>query len=144
MAVHWRRHHGRRHHPAPATTSPRSPGGRTNATEARLDQRLDASAQYATRCWQSAGLGPGHARAAVPPAKALEDGDLRGYAVQLGLDVTAFDRDRASKTVLERIQRDVGSDLASAAGTSAPPPCSSTASSADGYDPPTLMAALAP
>jgi len=58
--------------------------------------------------------------------------------------VTAFDRDRASKTVLERIQRDVGSDLASAAGTSAPPPCSSTASSADGYDPPTLMAALAP
>jgi hypothetical protein len=29
--------------------------------------------------------------------KALEDGDLRGYAVQLGLDVTAFDRDRPSR-----------------------------------------------
>ena len=28
--------------------------------------------------------------------KALEDGDLRGYAAQLGLDVAAFDRDRAS------------------------------------------------
>ena len=45
--------------------------------------------------------------------KALEDGDLRGYAVQLGLDAAAFDRDRASKTVLERIQRDVDSGLAS-------------------------------
>ena len=29
--------------------------------------------------------------------KALEDGDLRGYAAQLGLDMAAFDRDRASK-----------------------------------------------
>jgi hypothetical protein len=42
--------------------------------------------------------------------KALEEGDLRGYAAQLGLDVAAFDRDRASTAVLERIQRDV--DLA--------------------------------
>src|SRR6266851_8254881 len=39
--------------------------------------------------------------------KALEDGDLRGYAAQLSLDVAAFDRDRASAAVLERIQRDV-------------------------------------
>ena len=45
--------------------------------------------------------------------KALEDGDLRRYAAQLGLDVAAFDRDRASRTVLERIQRDVDSGLAS-------------------------------
>jgi protein-disulfide isomerase len=37
--------------------------------------------------------------------KALEDGDLRGYAAQLGLDAAAFDRDRASRIVLERIQR---------------------------------------
>ena len=58
--------------------------------------------------------------------KALEDGDLRGYAAQLGLDVAAFDRDRAGRTVLERIQRDVDSGLASAR-YSAPPPCSSTA-----------------
>ena len=28
--------------------------------------------------------------------RALEDGDLRGYAAQLGLDVAALDRDRAS------------------------------------------------
>ena len=59
--------------------------------------------------------------------KALEDGDLRGYAAQLGLDVAAFGRDRASAAVLERIQRDVDSGLASGQvlGT---PPCSSTAS----------------
>jgi hypothetical protein len=29
--------------------------------------------------------------------KALKDGDLRGYAVQFGLDVTAFGRDRPSR-----------------------------------------------
>ena len=57
--------------------------------------------------------------------KALEDGDLRGYAAQLGLDVAAFDRDRASRTVLERIQRDVNSGLAS--GQVLGTPCSSTA-----------------
>ena len=45
--------------------------------------------------------------------KALEDGDLLRYAAQLGLDLTAFERDRASRTVLERIQRDVDSGLAS-------------------------------
>ena len=38
--------------------------------------------------------------------KALEDGDLRGYAAQLGLDVAAFDRDRASSAVADRIRRD--------------------------------------
>ena len=31
--------------------------------------------------------------------KALDDGDLLGYAAQLGLDVAAFDRDRASTAV---------------------------------------------
>ena len=45
--------------------------------------------------------------------KALEDGDLRGYAAQLGLDMAAFERDRASSAVLERIRRDVDSGLAS-------------------------------
>jgi Thioredoxin len=59
--------------------------------------------------------------------KALEDGDLLRYAAQHGLDVAAFGRDRASAAVLERIQRDVDSGLASGQvlGT---PPCSSTAS----------------
>jgi len=59
--------------------------------------------------------------------KALEDGDLRGYAAQLGLDVAAFDRDRASVAVLERIQRDADSGWRRAR-CSAPPRCSSTAS----------------
>jgi hypothetical protein len=47
------------------------------------------------------------------PPDALEDGDLRRYAIRLGLDIAAFDRDRPSKSVLERIQRDVDSGLAS-------------------------------
>src|SRR5579872_3663625 len=36
--------------------------------------------------------------------KALEDGDLRGYAIQLGLDVAAFDGDRFSAAVADRIR----------------------------------------
>ena len=44
--------------------------------------------------------------------KALEDGDLRSYAVELGLDVERFDADRVSAGVLARIRRDVESGLA--------------------------------
>ena len=44
--------------------------------------------------------------------KALEDGDLRGYAAELDLDVGRFDADRASAGVLARIRRDVDSGLA--------------------------------
>jgi protein-disulfide isomerase len=76
--------------------------------------------------------------------KALEDGDLRGYAVQLGLDVAAFDRDRASKTVLERIQRDVDSGLASGQVLGTPTLFIDGVVHRGDYDPPTLMAALAP
>jgi protein-disulfide isomerase len=43
---------------------------------------------------------------------ALEDGDLRGYAAQLGLDLERFDADRASARVLARIRRDVESGFA--------------------------------
>lgn len=45
--------------------------------------------------------------------KALEDGDLRRYAAELGLDTAWFDRDRASAAVLGRVRRDVASGLAS-------------------------------
>jgi protein-disulfide isomerase len=41
--------------------------------------------------------------------KALEDGDLVGYAGELGLDVAQFDADRRSEQVLARIRRDVAS-----------------------------------
>ncbi len=75
--------------------------------------------------------------------KALEDGDLRGYAAQLGLDVAAFDRDRASRIVLERIQRDIDSGLASGQVLGTPTLFINGVVHRRGYDPPTLLAALA-
>ncbi len=74
--------------------------------------------------------------------KALEDGDLRGYAAQLGLDVTAFDRDRASTAVADRIQRDVDSGLASGQVLGTPTLFIDGVVHRGGYDPPTLLAAL--
>lgn len=41
--------------------------------------------------------------------KSLEDDDLRSYAKELGLDLDAFDRDRGSPAVAERIDRDIDS-----------------------------------
>jgi protein-disulfide isomerase len=75
--------------------------------------------------------------------KALEDGDLRGYAAQLGLDVAAFDYDRASTAVLERIQRDVDSGLASGQVLGTPTLFIDGVVHRGGYDPPTLLTALA-
>ena len=86
----------------------------------------------------------GHARAAVHRQKALEDGELRGYAAQLGLDVAAFDRDRASTAVADRIRRDVDSGLASGQVLGTPTLFIDGVVHRGGYDPPTLLAALAP
>jgi formate-nitrite transporter family protein len=44
---------------------------------------------------------------------ALADEDLRRYAAEVGLDIEAFDEDRAGGAVIERIRRDVESGLAS-------------------------------
>jgi protein-disulfide isomerase len=44
--------------------------------------------------------------------KALEDGDLRGYAGELDLDVDAFDEARRSSDVLARIRRDFDGGVA--------------------------------
>ena len=41
--------------------------------------------------------------------KALEDHDLRSYAEELALDLDAFDRDRRSSAVMDRIDRDIDS-----------------------------------
>ena len=41
--------------------------------------------------------------------KALKDHDLRSYAEELGLDLDAFERDRKSTAVMDRIQRDIDS-----------------------------------
>jgi protein-disulfide isomerase len=76
--------------------------------------------------------------------KALEDGDLRRYAAELGLDVAAFDRDRASTAVLERIQRDIDSGLASGQVLGTPTLFIDGVVYRRGYDPSTLLAALAP
>jgi len=45
--------------------------------------------------------------------KALEDGDLRRYGTELGLDVGQFDNDRDSDAVLDRIERDFRSGIES-------------------------------
>lgn len=45
--------------------------------------------------------------------KALEDEDLRRYAVELGLDLERFDSDRGGQTTLDRVARDVRSGVAS-------------------------------
>jgi protein-disulfide isomerase len=76
--------------------------------------------------------------------KALEDGDLRGYAARLGLDVAAFDRDRGSTAVADRIRRDVDSGLASGRVLGTPTLFIDGVVYRGGYDPPTLLAALAP
>ena len=41
--------------------------------------------------------------------RALTDGDLAGYARELGLDEARFDRDRGAQAVLSRIESDVDS-----------------------------------
>jgi Thioredoxin len=74
--------------------------------------------------------------------KALEDDDLRRYAAQLGLDVAAFDRDRASAAVAGRIRRDVDSGLASGQVLGTPTLFIGGLVYRGGYDPPTLLAAL--
>jgi protein-disulfide isomerase len=76
--------------------------------------------------------------------KALEDADLIRYAAQLGLDVATFDRDRASRTVLDRIRRDVDSGLASGQVRGTPTLFIDGVVHRGGYDPPALLAALAP
>jgi protein-disulfide isomerase len=75
--------------------------------------------------------------------KALDDGDLRRYAAQLGLDVAAFDRDRASAEVADRIRRDVDSGLASGRVLGTPTLFIDGVVHRGGYDPPTLLAASA-
>jgi protein-disulfide isomerase len=76
--------------------------------------------------------------------KALEDSDLRRYAAQLGLDVAAFDRDRASSEVADRIRRDVDGGLASGQVMGTPTLFIDGVVHRGGYDPPALLAALAP
>jgi len=129
----------------------------------RVERQLGGNLRFAFRHFPLTGIHP-HALAAAAAAeaaarqgrfwdlhallfhrqKALEDGDLRGYAARLGLDVAAFDRDRASTTVADRIRRDVDSGLASGQVLGTPTLFIDGVVHRGGYDPLTLLAALAP
>jgi protein-disulfide isomerase len=129
----------------------------------QVEQRLGGNMRFAFRHFPLTRIHP-HALAAAAAAeaaalqgrfwdmhellfhrqKALEDGDLRRYAAQLGLDVAAFDRDRASITVADRIRRDVDSGLASGQVVGTPTLFIDGVVHRGGYDPPTLLAALRP
>jgi predicted DsbA family dithiol-disulfide isomerase len=128
----------------------------------RVDRQLGGTVRFAFRHFPLTGIHP-HALAAAAAAeaaavqgrfwdmhellfhrqKALEDGDLLRYAAQLGLDAAAFDRDRSGKAVLERIQRDVDSGLASGQVLGTPTLFIDGVVHRGGYDPPALLAALA-
>ncbi len=127
----------------------------------QVEQQLDGNLRFVFRHFPLTGIHP-HALAAAAAAeaaarqgrfwdmhellfhrqKALDDGDLRGYAAQLGLDVAAFDRDRASTAVADRIRRDVDSGLASGQVLGTPTLFIDGVVHRGGYDPPTLLAAL--
>jgi len=127
-----------------------------------VEQQLGGNVRFAFRHFPLTGIHP-HALAAAAAAeaaalqgrfwdmhellfhrqKALEDGDLRRYAAQLGLDVAAFDQDRASTEVADRIRRDVQSGLASGQVLGTPTLFIDGVVHRGGYDPPALLAALA-
>jgi protein-disulfide isomerase len=73
---------------------------------------------------------------------ALEDEDLRGYALELGLDVERFDLDRVSDPVLVRIERDVRSGIATGEIRGTPTIFIGGVIHRGGYDAETLLAAL--
>ncbi len=129
----------------------------------QVEQQLDGNVRFAFRHFPLTSIHP-HARAAAAASeaaavqgrfwdmhemlfqrqKALEDGDLRGYAAQIGLDVGAFDQDRASIAVADRIRRDVDSGLASGQVLGTPTLFIDGVVHRGGHDPRTLLAALAP
>jgi len=128
----------------------------------QVERQLGGTIRFAFRHFPLTGIHP-HALAAAAAAeaaglqgrfwdmhellfhrqKALEDGDLLRYAVQLGLDATVFDRDRVGTAVADRIRRDVDRGLASGQVLGTPTLFIDGVVHRGGYDPPTLLAALA-
>jgi protein-disulfide isomerase len=74
--------------------------------------------------------------------KALEDDDLQRYAAELGLDVARFNEDRVSAEVMERIERDVQSGLATGEVRGTPTLFIDGAVYLDSYDAGTLIERL--
>src|SRR5580765_3737760 len=127
----------------------------------RVEKELSGGVRFAFRHFPLTGIHP-HALAAAAAAeaaarqgrfwdmhellfhrqKALEDADLLRYAARLGLDVAAFDRDRTSGAVADRIRRDVDSGLASDQVLGTPTLFIDGVVHRGGYDPPALLAAL--
>jgi protein-disulfide isomerase len=129
----------------------------------RLEQRLGGGLRFAYRHFPLTEIHP-HALAASAAAeaaalqgrfwemhellfhrqKALGDDDLRGYAEQLGLDLGAFDGDRLGTGVLERIERDVRSGIASGEVRGTPTLFIDGVVHRGAYDEAVLLEALAP
>jgi formate-nitrite transporter family protein len=75
--------------------------------------------------------------------QALEDDDLTGYAVELGLEVERFESDRGADVVLERVLRDVRSGIESGEVRGTPTLFIDGSVHHGGYDVETLLEALA-
>ena len=75
--------------------------------------------------------------------RALEDDDLRAYAIELGLDVARFDRDREGAAARERVSRDVDSGIASGEVRGTPTLFINGVVHRGGYDTATLLGVLA-
>ena len=73
---------------------------------------------------------------------ALEDGDLRGYASELGLDLGRFDSDASGEAVLARVHRDVRSGIASGEVRGTPTLFIDGVVHRGGYDAATLLEAV--
>ncbi len=128
----------------------------------QVERRLDGNMRFAYRHFPLTSIHP-HALAAAAAAEAaglqdrfwemhellfhwqeaLEDSDLLGYAARLGLDVAAFERDRAGTALAERIRRDVDSGLASRQVLGTPTLFINGIVHRGGYDPRALLAAVA-
>ena len=127
-----------------------------------VEGQLGGTVRFALRPFPLTGIHP-HALAAAAAAEAaavqgrfrdmhellfgrqkeLEDGDLHRYAAQLGLDMAAFDRDRAGPAVADRIRRDIDSGLASGQVLGTPTLFIDGVVHRGAYDPSALLAALA-
>jgi protein-disulfide isomerase len=75
--------------------------------------------------------------------KALEDDDLRTYAGEIGLDLIRFEHDRNGEDVPARIARDVASGEATGVVRGTPTLFIDGALYEGGYDPATLLEAMA-
>lgn len=74
---------------------------------------------------------------------ALEDDDLRRYAVEFELDVVRFDRDRTGARVVRRVRRDLESGIASGEVRGTPTLFTDSVVHRGSYDAAALLEALA-